>query len=85
MCTSKSGVNLTLYSVTIFLQFLLPKSTQTYRYSGTSLLRGSTFADSELRGSKKYSKIKNIKKYEKNIKKLESTFKDELQKTGFKA
>ncbi len=25
--------------------------------------RGSTFADSELRGSKKYSKIKNIKKY----------------------
>ncbi len=32
-------------------------------YSGTSLVRGSTFADSELRGSKKYSKIKNIKKY----------------------
>ncbi len=51
-------------------------------YSGTSLVRGSTFADSELRGSKKYSKIKNIK----NIKlKLEIAFKDELQKTGFKA
>ncbi len=32
-------------------------------YSGTSLVRGSTFAESELRGSKKYSKIKNIKKY----------------------
>ncbi len=32
-------------------------------YSGTSLVRGSAFADSELRGSKKYSKIKNIKKY----------------------
>ncbi len=32
-------------------------------YSGTSLVRGSTFAGSELRGSKKYSKIRNIKKY----------------------
>ncbi len=51
-------------------------------YSGTSLLRGSTFADSELRGSKNIQKLK----ISNNIKlKLEITLKDELQKTGFKA